>query len=691
VAPLTVTLEGFGTPAPDRVIASYAWEIAGQTAQGRELSYTFDQPGNQTAVLTVTDDAGVSATASVQITVLDATLQPPSGAIPPSAAFTIATSGAQAPVDVQVDAAASSDPDGQIVAYAWDFGDGSGATGVRANHTYTAAGRYQITLSTTDNDGLRSATSLAVDVAAAPEEPPPNAPPIASIAADRSSGETPFEVRFDASGSRDSDGEIVAFEWDFGDGGVGTGPVVHHTFQTASDFTVRLTVRDNQGANASTTTSIRALSVDPLFRALEEMPEGSWRRVNRNRFQDVWVPPAQRVNTPSFSEPSQVIHAWSSMAWDPNRRHLIFWGGGHANYSGNEVYRFDANSMLWERASLPSDMHAPLGDGQYFAVDGPHNAPTSSHTYDNQEFLPGIDRFITFGGAKFNSNQIFVLEDGVTRTGPYLWDPSRAGANVVGGTTGSQVNPAMFPEVVGGRMWENRDTIVTRGIGAVRPNGRFVNATTAYIQHQGRDAVLVTEDPDYGGRVFRYTINALGDPALDRWELMGAKYLSFSSFGAGAYDSGNNVFVRTAATPPDGYALVAWKLDAPGAENRPIIVRPEDPSQQLVLSEMHGMDYDSVRGVLVLWDGGGDVWYVEPPATFGASGWVARRAPTGASAQAPAQAEGSIPGYLGGVVPSRGILGKWKYARDYDVFFGAHSPIDGDIWVYKPVGWQPVR
>ena len=63
-----------------------------------------------------------------------------------------------------------------------------------------------------------------------------------------------------------------------------------------------------------------------------------------------------------------------------------------------------------------------------------------------------------------------MLDDGVTKTGPYLWDPSRADANMVGGLDGSQVAPATYPDVTGGRMWTNRNAIAVNGIGARRPD-----------------------------------------------------------------------------------------------------------------------------------------------------------------------------------------------------------------------------
>lgn len=56
-------------------------------------------------------------------------------------------------VPVQFDASGSIDPDGEIVAYEWDFGDGQSGTGVAPTHTYAADGEYNITLCVTDNQG----------------------------------------------------------------------------------------------------------------------------------------------------------------------------------------------------------------------------------------------------------------------------------------------------------------------------------------------------------------------------------------------------------------------------------------------------------------------------------------------------------------------------------------------------------
>ncbi|GAB4084723.1 hypothetical protein GCM10028784_13530 [Myceligenerans cantabricum] len=69
------------------------------------------------------------------------------------------------------DASASTDPDGEIASYAWDLGDGSTDTGATIEHTYAAAGTYEVTVTVTDDDG---ATDTFTQEVAATEPPPPD-------------------------------------------------------------------------------------------------------------------------------------------------------------------------------------------------------------------------------------------------------------------------------------------------------------------------------------------------------------------------------------------------------------------------------------------------------------------------------------------------------------------------------------
>jgi PKD repeat protein len=67
------------------------------------------------------------------------------------------------------DGSGSSDPDGRITAYKWDFGDGKTASSETAEHTYDSTGDFTVKLTVTDNKGLKTTTSLTVTV----KDPPP--------------------------------------------------------------------------------------------------------------------------------------------------------------------------------------------------------------------------------------------------------------------------------------------------------------------------------------------------------------------------------------------------------------------------------------------------------------------------------------------------------------------------------------
>jgi len=83
-------------------------------------------------------------------------------------------------------------------------------------------------------------------------------PPTAALTITPETGAAPLEIIGDGSGSfAAGDGEIVKYDWDFGDGETGTGEEAHHTYQEAGQYFVRLTVTDDQGATASATEMVR--------------------------------------------------------------------------------------------------------------------------------------------------------------------------------------------------------------------------------------------------------------------------------------------------------------------------------------------------------------------------------------------------------------------------------------------------
>ncbi|MEW5825776.1 MAG: PKD domain-containing protein [Candidatus Bipolaricaulota bacterium] len=175
--------------------------------------------------------------------------------VPPEAGFTIGPSTAgQAPFTVTLSAAPSSDPDGDIETYTWDFGDGGQGAGGNVAHTYTAPGTYTIVLIVEDEYGATGQASKTVYVTA-----PEPAGPTAQFTASPSSGTSPLTVTFNAAASTYEAGTIVAYDWGFGDGGTGFGQTATHTYFSAGTqtFTVTLTVRGSDGKLGSTTGTVR--------------------------------------------------------------------------------------------------------------------------------------------------------------------------------------------------------------------------------------------------------------------------------------------------------------------------------------------------------------------------------------------------------------------------------------------------
>jgi 6-phosphogluconolactonase (cycloisomerase 2 family) len=118
--------------------------------------------GAYTVVLAVTDNAGAIGQAVTTVTVSSPKNQPP------IAAFSSSPNGGVSPVDVTFDASASSDPDGTIVSYTWNFGDGSApASGKTTTHTYSMAGDHVADLTVTDNRGASARASQVIKVTTA--------------------------------------------------------------------------------------------------------------------------------------------------------------------------------------------------------------------------------------------------------------------------------------------------------------------------------------------------------------------------------------------------------------------------------------------------------------------------------------------------------------------------------------------
>ncbi len=170
----------------------------------------------------------------------------------PSANFTSTVDASSNSLRVSFNASSSTDPDGNISSYQWDFGDGSSGSGVNISHSYSATGSYSITLTVTDSAGAASSLIQSVNLSSVE----------AALSMSRESNNPAGTIQFDASGSRvagaiNGSPGIVSYAWNFGDGGTASGVTVSHSYDTSVLLprSVTLTVTDSSGDTDTITTA----------------------------------------------------------------------------------------------------------------------------------------------------------------------------------------------------------------------------------------------------------------------------------------------------------------------------------------------------------------------------------------------------------------------------------------------------
>ena len=141
-----------------------------------------------------------------------------------------------------------SDPQGEALTVAWNFGDGGSGSGYTTSHTYTSTGTFTVTMTATNTDGLSDPNppTRRVTVTQAQSSGPPTGT-ITTPAAD-ASAYTGYLVSFAGTGT-DPKGETLTGEWDFGDGTTATGVTATHAFSAAGVYIVTFTVKNTDGVS----------------------------------------------------------------------------------------------------------------------------------------------------------------------------------------------------------------------------------------------------------------------------------------------------------------------------------------------------------------------------------------------------------------------------------------------------------
>ena len=275
-APLYVDFDASDSSDPDGEIVLYEWDYDGDgyydedTGNTPYASFEYAEPGDYFARVRVTDDGGLTDLAAVAITVTEYVN------VPPVADLQSSVESGRAPLYVEFNASGSTDPDGEIVLYEWDFdGDGTydedSGQYPYAEYTYTEEGFYIAAVRVTDDGGLTDVAILTVNAFG-------NQPPVADF--------TWFEVNpwytldFDASASYDLDGDIVLYEWDFTDDGVydygDAAPFASYFYERPGTYTCRLRVTDNEDATDEIAHEITVIEDTVNWEVVKPAGEGAY-------------------------------------------------------------------------------------------------------------------------------------------------------------------------------------------------------------------------------------------------------------------------------------------------------------------------------------------------------------------------------------------------------------------------------
>jgi len=240
----TITFDASESYDTDGTITTYTWNFGDETtATGMIAPHVYENSGSYIVKLTVTDNEEATDSTTLIKTILNNA---------PVAGFTQTSEEANKYEEVVFDASESFDVDGTIVEHVWNFGDETTATGITVDHSYSNRGVYTVTLIVTDNEGATDSTTSTVNVV--------NQEPLAIFTANTMSVTENQAIQFDASESYDTDGTITTYTWNFGDETTATGATTEHTYTQEGNFTVTLTVTDNEGASASTNTTVNVVA-----------------------------------------------------------------------------------------------------------------------------------------------------------------------------------------------------------------------------------------------------------------------------------------------------------------------------------------------------------------------------------------------------------------------------------------------
>ena len=123
------------------------------------------------------------------------------------------------------------------------------------------------------------------------------------------------------------------------------------------------------------------------------------------------------VHTPQgwIGSPRNIIEAWGDMAFDAENKFMYFWGGGHGDYAGNEIYKFALNTGEWSRLTNPSPLEFIAYDWgtteSYIKIPDTRIVPASAHSYGGMAFDPITKKIIVVSRIAANKIKAADVSD----------------------------------------------------------------------------------------------------------------------------------------------------------------------------------------------------------------------------------------------------------------------------------------
>ena len=371
-----VSFDGSKSTDVDGVVNSFRWDFGdGNFDGGERATHIYRRPGDYRAFLTIQGEkvGNCSNTSTDEV---------PVKIIAGPVAAIIAPSAVPITEAAKFNGASSSFSDGKVTGWRWDFGDGSSGSGAEVTHKYSKAGVYRVTLTISSDSKAPSCQAVSSRRLITVNDPPQAAFAAKQLVA------VGDEVLFDGSASRDPDGSIVGYAWDFGDGNKGSGVTVRHAYRAPGSYKVKLTVKDNASLPNSSMTTERIVKVN--------------------------APPVPEISGPDVACVNEAITWASERSTDPDGKISAFrWTLG----DGTEV----AAASATHRYTKPGRYSMTL-----FADDGAGLANSRSHVTRSirvnrpPQASAGADRMACPGEAiRFDGSASSDTDGTLTR---FSWD-----------------------------------------------------------------------------------------------------------------------------------------------------------------------------------------------------------------------------------------------------------------------------